>query len=131
MSEQVVGMLISLKPNADQKAFEDFLVEQSTKTQVFEQGPLTQFHFYKQLGAERDYVWITRFPQTEFSRVSRNNHPFVLTAIAEILSDLTERNAQISRVFFTHTEPLGTLEDRWNQQFGQFGPIFTTAKPPV
>jgi hypothetical protein len=129
MSDQVVGMLISLKRDVDQNSFEGFLVEQSTKEQVFEQGEGTHFHFYKRLGADREYIWITRFPESEFSRVSRNNHPFVLTAIAQILSGLTERHAEVSPVFFAQGEPLDRLEERWNKEFGQFGPIFTVANP--
>jgi hypothetical protein len=127
MSEQVVGMLISVNAKADQKSFENFLVEQSTKEQVFEQGPLVHFHFYKRLGADREYVWTTRFPQSEFGRVSRNDHPFVLTAIAKVLSGLHERQAEVSPVFFTHTEPLGRLEERWNKEFGRFAPLFPSA----
>jgi hypothetical protein len=129
MSEQVVGMLITLKPDADQKSFEEYLVEQSTKQQILEQGSHTHFHFYKRLGADREYVWMTRFPENELGRVSRSDHPFVLGAIANILSELQQRHAEVSRAFFSPTETLNRLEEHWNKQFGHFAPIFSVAKP--
>jgi hypothetical protein len=127
MSEQVIGMLISLAPNADQKSFEDFLIEETKKEHVFEQRSETSFYFYKRLGADREYVGIARFDGSEFDRVTRAAHPFIVRAIKEILLDLHERQAEVSTVFSATTEPLETLKERWNKEFGQFTPVFTTA----
>ena len=78
MTTHIVGCLITLKPAADQKAFEEFLVEQSQTEHVAEQVAGTHFLFYKQLGADRKYVWLSRFPESEFGRVSRAAVPFIL-----------------------------------------------------
>ena len=126
MTTHIIGCLITLKPAADQKAFEDFLVEQSNTEHVFEQVAGTQFLFHKQLGADRKYVWITRFPESEFQRVSRAAVPFILSAFKGILEDIQARQADVELAFSTRAEKLDQLKAKWNADFGRFGQIFTT-----
>jgi hypothetical protein len=124
MSEQVIGHLITLKATADQAQFEQFLIRQSQEEHLVAQGAEIQFLFYRQLGEERKYVWLVRFPRSEFERVSRSGHPFILRAVQKILAELQEQQAEVDQAFFTEM-PLATrLQEVWNKEFGQFGPIF-------
>ncbi len=124
MSEQVIGHLITLKATADQAQFEQFLIRQSQQEHLVAQGSEIQFLFYRQLGEERKYVWLIRFPRSEFERVSRSGHPFILRALQKILAELQDQQAEVERAFFTETESATRLQEVWNKEFGQFGPIF-------
>lgn len=123
MSEQVIGNLITLSAGANQNAFDEFLIQQSKD--VLAQNPKVHFLFYKQLGANGKYVWLTRFPKSEFERVDRASHPMVLRALREMLAELPNRQAQVEGAFSTETETLKQLQERWNKEFGRFGPIFS------
>jgi hypothetical protein len=103
MSEQVIGHLITLKATADQAQFEQFLIRQSQEEHLVAQGSEIQFLFYRQLGEERKYVWLIRFPRSEFERVSRSGHPFILRALQKILAELQDQQAEVERAFFTET----------------------------
>jgi hypothetical protein len=125
MSEQVVGNLITLHAEGNENAFEAFLIQQSKD--VLAQNPTIHFLFFKRVGALRQYVWLTRFPESEFERVDRAAHPIVLRAVKDLLAKLPDQKAQIDGAFSTEVQTLKQLQDRWNKEFGNFGPIF----PPV
>ena len=125
MSEQLIGNLITLRPQGDQQAFDAFLIQQSKD--VLTDNPAVHFLFFKQLGTVGKYVWLTRFPKSEFGRVDRAAHPMVLRAVRELLGKLADQQAQIDGAFSTEAQTLKQLQDRWNKEFGQFGPMF----PPI
>ena len=122
MSEQVIGNLITLHPEGNENAFEAFLIQESKD--LLAQNPTIHFLFFKQVGALRKYVWLTRFPRSEFERVDRAAHPMVLRAVKDLLAKLPDQKAQIDGAFSTEVDTLKQLQDRWNKEFGNFGPIF-------
>ena len=78
------------------------------------------FDLYRQLDAAGDYVWVTRFPDEEFGRVTRAAWPFVLLAILDIAKHLQERFSVEMSCFSAPVTSPQELVEAWNAEFGRF-----------
>jgi hypothetical protein len=128
--EQIIGYLITLRPDVQPQDFEAFFEESARK--VRENRRLmesTTLALYRRAPGSTEFLWLTRFADEELHRVSRGAIPFVLTVILGILRDVRERYAgDIAALSAPVTTPQGLVYE-WNERFGRFTKLSLDSTP--
>ena len=125
--QQAIAFMVTLRHGNAAGEFESAFRGQMEKERSSINGQAWQFHLYR---SEKpgDYVFVARFPVEEFNRVSRAGWPFVLLAIAHLVTEnMKPFAADIHCVSGEVTAPRKVLEG-WNEQFGRFMKLSFDAK---
>ena len=117
--QQAIAFMVSLRNPGDAGEFETAFRGQMQTALDSDTGKDWDFQLFRG-EAPSAFMFVARFREEEFDRVSRANWPFVLLAIADLVTDGMKAFASDIRCLSAGVGDLHDLQEDWNQRFGRF-----------
>lgn len=125
--QQAVAFMVTLRHANAASEFETAVRNQIEKARSSSNAEAWQFQLFRG-ETPAHYVFVAQFPVGEFDRVSRAGWPFVLLAIAHVVTEGMKPFASDIHCVSGEVAAPGKLVAHWNEQFGRFTKLSFDAK---